>query len=273
MSGPLRIVRLILDRRELLRLARRHGLRAGVDDGYVLHAALAQLFARSSERSRVPLHTFALDDTLEQARRQPEYVFLLAYSDLDRRELLDSMGAARDALVRECAVRDVPVVPSGARFAFRARVCPIVRTRQPVRGETEARDAERGRAREIDAWLASLRVRSDGATLSTDDQLPFEHTARIWSSREAVYGAWLAKELGRNSGALLEGLPRLATFTRDRLYRRSGDSRHVLERPNAVMEGLLRVADAQGFRAVVRRGLGRHRAFGFGMLLLRPTPR
>ena len=41
------------------------------------------------------------------------------------------------------------------------------------------------------------------------------------------------------------------------------------ERPNVVLEGTLRVTDADTFRALLARGVGRHRAFGFGMLLLR----
>jgi CRISPR system Cascade subunit CasE len=37
----------------------------------------------------------------------------------------------------------------------------------------------------------------------------------------------------------------------------------------ALVTGTLRVGDAEAFRALLARGLGRHRAFGFGMLLLR----
>jgi CRISPR system Cascade subunit CasE len=34
--------------------------------------------------------------------------------------------------------------------------------------------------------------------------------------------------------------------------------------------GALRVADEAGFAGAIARGIGRHRAFGFGMLLLAP---
>jgi CRISPR system Cascade subunit CasE len=59
----------------------------------------------------------------------------------------------------------------------------------------------------------------------------------------------------------------LTEFRRE-LMRRYGGAR--IERPNAVLEGHLMVRDPVAFRALLARGVGRHRAFGFGMLLLRP---
>ena len=43
------------------------------------------------------------------------------------------------------------------------------------------------------------------------------------------------------------------------------------EGPDAVLAGVLEVTDGEAFAALLRRGVGRHRAFGFGMLLLRPA--
>ncbi len=269
MSPSLRIVRLVLDRRELLRLARRHGLRRGVDEGYVLHAGLAQLFATSRQRADIPFHAFAVDDTLPRARQEPECVFLLAYSDLDEPALMARMGPSSQSLVRLCQARAVPTLSSGTGAAFRVRICPIVRTRQPVTAESGSDRTGRGRTRELDAWLASLGSRGGFDSDARGEQLPFEHSARVWLGREEIYGTWLARELGRSGGAELDGQPRLTSFKRDQLYRRNAGSGHVLERPNAVMEGHLRVVDAEGFQSVLRRGVGRHRACGFGMLLLR----
>lgn len=44
-----------------------------------------------------------------------------------------------------------------------------------------------------------------------------------------------------------------------------------LERPQALMTGEMVIADAAAFAALLARGIGRHRAFGYGMLLLRPA--
>jgi CRISPR system Cascade subunit CasE len=46
---------------------------------------------------------------------------------------------------------------------------------------------------------------------------------------------------------------------------------HVVAGPDVVLSGQLRVVDQQAFAHLVARGVGRHRAFGFGMLLLRPA--
>jgi CRISPR system Cascade subunit CasE len=43
--------------------------------------------------------------------------------------------------------------------------------------------------------------------------------------------------------------------------------------PDVILAGELTVADAEGFLALLARGVGRHRAFGFGMLLLSPPGR
>jgi CRISPR system Cascade subunit CasE len=37
-----------------------------------------------------------------------------------------------------------------------------------------------------------------------------------------------------------------------------------------LLRGELTVADPDAFSALLARGVGRHRAFGYGMLLLRP---
>ena len=43
--------------------------------------------------------------------------------------------------------------------------------------------------------------------------------------------------------------------------------------PDAIMHGALIVSDPGAFHALLARGVGRHCAFGFGMLLLRPLRR
>ena len=37
------------------------------------------------------------------------------------------------------------------------------------------------------------------------------------------------------------------------------------------MQGILTVTDSAAFAALLARGVGRHRAYGYGMLLLRPA--
>ena len=86
-------------------------------------------------------------------------------------------------------------------------------------------------------------------------------------SREDVYTDWLSDQLWRHGCAELESAS-LQTFQRTRAVR-SLQGRPV-EGPSALMRGVLRVNDAEAFSRLIERGVGRHRAYGYGMLLLRP---
>lgn len=273
MSDDLHIARLVLQRRELIRVAARHHLPRAVDDGYLLHAGLAQLFAVGAAPAKVPFSTFAVDDTNAQAQRDRDLVYLLAYSAKDESELKAAMGPAARAMVHTCATRPVPHLAEGTRARFRTRICPVVRTGRA--GDRPLRVNRKGRtvSREIDAWLAK-RLDNWQKEPPRDQAFPFERRGREWLEREGVYTAWLARELGRQDGSVLEAGTRMESFARDPVHR--GDRAKVersgsMQRPNVVLEGIVRVNDADGFRAVLARGVGRHRAFGFGMLLLRPV--
>jgi CRISPR system Cascade subunit CasE len=222
-----------------------------VDNGALLHAGLSELFATSSNRAEIPLHVFAVDDLRASTAGQADLLFLLAYSDLDSSALVARMGARLSELAARCDTRELPAFASGQRLGFRTRVCPVVRTRRPGRRALATTRMGRTRHREMDAFIH--------ATLTADAQAAID--------REDVYVRWLRRELERGSASRLE-LARLTEFRRERMRRGGGAQ---LERPNAVLEGDLTVDDPAGFRALLTRGLGRHRAFGFGMLLLRPS--
>ncbi|MBF0546385.1 MAG: type I-E CRISPR-associated protein Cas6/Cse3/CasE [Candidatus Riflebacteria bacterium] len=91
--------------------------------------------------------------------------------------------------------------------------------------------------------------------------------------REIVYRDWLNNQFERLGGSRLKKAA-LVGFQRGRFCRRTqGEPRkaHRTERPEAWMKGLLEITNSEGFLSLLKRGIGRHRAFGFGMLLLRPA--
>ena len=45
------------------------------------------------------------------------------------------------------------------------------------------------------------------------------------------------------------------------------------EGPDAILQGTLAVSNEETFAEILRNGVGRHRAYGYGMLLLRPPNR
>lgn len=276
MTRPLYLVRLHLDRRELARLERRP---RSVDEGYLLHAGLTALFATSDAPATSFVQPFALDDLYLKNHPSAELVPLLGYSSRSEGELLAQMGPARERLLRHLEVREVPEIAAGTFCRFRTRVCPVVRTKDPGQQGRPLAHNKKGKtiSREVDAWLAA-RFRDWQPEPPRDRQSP----ADTWADRERVYRGWLSDELTRTTdrpgittapAELREA--ELREFQRDVLQRKQhvaeGPARHPSERPDAVLEGTLKVLEAASFRALLERGVGRHRAFGFGMLLVRPV--
>ena len=135
----------------------------------------------------------------------------------------------------------------GSILSFEVRARPIVRSRQ---GEGATR------AVELDAAVVARK-----------------HDPMI--SREQAYRQWLARELARGNAANLLSM-RLAAFARTRVARRQGRegergwSHSPLEGPDAWFRGSLKITDPEAFSALLARGIGRHRSFGFGCLLVAP---
>jgi CRISPR system Cascade subunit CasE len=252
MTTPLHIVRLVLDRRAILRVGVRHRLGQSVDDGALLHAGLSQLFASSADPVRLPLHTFAVDDVRAASLHQPERLFVLAYSRMDGQSLTTLMGPASNDLLIRCESREMPALQRGQRLGFRTRVCPVVRTKKP--GSRSLRQDATGRviAREVDAFVH--------ATLG----LPLA----IRVDRAEVYERWFRDRVEKQGACAADQID-LAEFHRETMRR--GAAR--IERPDTVLEGTLVVVDPDEFRKLLVRGVGRHRAYGFGMILLRPLVR
>jgi CRISPR system Cascade subunit CasE len=146
------------------------------------------------------------------------------------------------------ASKEMPATWSvGRRLGFEVRACPI------IRGE-----------RERDAYLVEV------------DQA--KAAGRQPASRTQVYARWLQGQLERDGAAqaVAETL-NLIGFRRVRALRQShsgqGQRHQSVERPDALMTGQLLVSEPDAFVRLLARGIGRHRAFGFGMLLLRPPGR
>lgn len=242
MPAELRMLRMSFDAGRLYALARRRRLR-DPELGYVLHCQLKELFGDDA-----PCPFLVGDD---RGRR----VTVLAYSARTRDELLEH--AARFADPGICAACDLEALsekrmpatwPTGLRCGFEVRAAPIVRLSNDL--------AHYRKGAEVDAFLVQC-ARAPGRPVD----------------REAVYRAWLGAELERRGGARLLSA-QVKAFQRDRLLRRTqGEDRRVrtLERPDVRFSGCLEVTDGAAFQALLGRGIGRHRAFGFGMLLLRPT--
>jgi CRISPR system Cascade subunit CasE len=278
MSPSLHLVRCAVDARKLYAFARRSGAVArDFDEGYAVHALFAALFDHgAAEDARVapkPFHVVdpthrtldvlgyaALDHRAlaDRAKTFADPLDVLGYAALDHRALADRAKTFADPLAwGPCDIEGMVSKPmpsafeGGMRLGFSVRVCPIRRIAK--RGPMTSDRAE------VDAFLArSWEVGKD---------VPLD--------RGEVYRAWLDEELAKEGASkVLEAS--MTSFQLGRLHRRThGEERkgRRTERPDVTFEGVLEVGDPAAFAHRLARGVGRHRAFGFGMLLLRPARR
>lgn len=256
MSG-LRMVRIPLDAVKLMALGERRGMPSrALDLGYLIHCALDELFG--PELAPKPF-SFPLPT---RGAGQGRVIPVLGYCAATAAELraraqdFADPGVHSLCLWEELADKEMrPSFEAGRRLGFSVRVCPVVRRSKPGVHQDE-------KGAEVDAFLAACR----------------RVGPEVKVSREEVYVEWLRAELARRGGVTLDDA-KVTRFERERLIRKSareGDGRrpsHVTERPDAVLEGTLTVTDPLAFNALLARGVGRHRAFGFGMLLVRPPTR
>lgn len=272
----------------LMRLAARERLLPpGGDLGYAIHAALAATFG---EHAPKPWVLLAPGQGGGRAGR------LLAYGSASLEVLRAHAATFSDpAFAAPLALEHAeerPMPPSfraGTRLGFRVRVRPVARTGKPIPGHPSA--LERGeRGRERDVYLSrvaaadriAVRAAVDAGEMTTADD-PSAEGVRV-PTRAACYVEWLDARL-RDAGA---SIPRVMAgtsaeaghaarvdafqftrvMTRDR---RGGSSRSQHPNgPDATISGTLVVEDPEKFAYGLARGIGRFRAFGFGMLLLTP---
>ena len=236
MSDPsLFMTRMSIDRPGMLRFGRSFGIPPELaDEGYSVHALLRALFGEFAPKP------FA-------ARPSPgRSLALLGYLRVPAVQLADHAMRFADPLACACIDLDgllskpMPADwPPSSRLGFDVRICPVVRS-----GADTARMAHGGTNEhaEVDAFLHEA-WKSDAST-------PLD--------RGAVYSRWLEREVSRDGAAAMVN---------------HGDQREWarVERPDVTMTGVLEVTGSAAFARLLSRGVGRHRAFGFGMLLLKPV--
>ena len=243
-AEPLYLMHTQPDPQQLAAWAVRHRLLDSQGDlGYALHALLRAAFGQQAPQP------FWYPDAKQG---------LLAYTGLSSPELMQktaladpdisaALGLGQTLHYPGLRARLFPTHwPIGHSLGFEVRVRPIIRE-----GKT---------GRERDVFLAAIEK-------VLDSEL----------DRSTVYVQWLRELFARQGGAELLD----ATVTR---YQQLGvmrktqkeatsDARknHLVNGPDVVMTGQLSVRDSLAFAKLLTAGIGRHRAFGFGLLMLRST--
>jgi CRISPR system Cascade subunit CasE len=244
------------------------------DNGYALHLALRQRFGAAAPQ---PFRLFA------EARSGPHLLGYLsdpaALADAAALPVLEPLLGR--VFTGDPATHAMPETwREGALFGFEARVRPVVRFGGRVREAraaqpaAQAREGWWARAGEVDAWIAARTHGADRGLWAEDggDAAAVQAATDASPTREDAYVAWLAKRL---EGAAVLQDAGLRQFRRSRVRRSShgAPGRGRVEGPDALIAGTLAVADPAAFHALLARGIGRHAAFGYGMLVLSPPGR
>ena len=269
----LHLVRLSVDLRALSAFAVASGA-SDDDGGYALHLALRQRFGEAAPQ---PFRLLA---------DGPAVPHLLGYVEdaaaLREADALPPMDTRLDAVF--CGPPQLRAMPAtwreGARYAFEVRVRPVVRFSKRLvavratRPAAHARDGWWARAGEVDAWVAGRTRGGDGGQWADDGRDPDAVRAATEASptREEAYVGWLAKRLA-GAVALEDAALRQFGRTRTRRSSHGEPGRKNVEGPDALIAGTLAITDPAAFSALIARGVGRHAAFGYGMLLLSPPRR
>jgi CRISPR system Cascade subunit CasE len=257
MTAPLYLMHCQPDLRRLTVWAARHGLHSPQADlGYALHALLAAAFGDAAPQP------FAY---------QGDTGGLLGYSRLSGDELAERASLAAPDVA--CAL-GLDAGPHGPGLS--ARAYPQQWRAGAVLGfELRVRPVLRQQGRERDVFLVAVEHADTQARTAGDLLTPMNQP-----QREATYVRWLVEQFSlRQAAKLLDA--RMTRFQLSDVLRRTqvGDGssgerkRRQVGGPDAVFSGHLQIDDPVAFAALVARGVGRHRAFGFGMLLLKPPAR
>lgn len=225
---------------------------ADFDEGRALHHLLVESFgaglltpfrimaAPRSTQAHLYAYSFSNQVALRDAARSyalPEVATVCDWTRLDAKVLPESWS-------------------TGRRVGFEIRIKPVSRIASMLpnsSGEAFAKGAE------LDAFLIEALRRFPQPIAEREQQM-----TQAGRSRQAVYADWLGERL--KGVARLEPGVRLAHFQRRRAARKGFAS----EGPDAILQGNLVIVDPARFRGLLAKGVGRHKAYGFGMLLLRP---
>ena len=255
----LHLIHAPLDMRAFNHWAGHRGLirRGTFDVGYAFHVLLSAMFGKGVLQ---PFRLYA-----SESRRSAA---LYGYTDVDVAELrtMAATVAPPDCLVMLDPARmrskQMPThYERGRRLGFDLRLRPVRRLRRALADSQLGSSLPEGS--EVDAFRLELIRKFPSGWCEPD--LPSGKKAGV--TRESVYFQWLAERFG---DAAAVDQCKLVSFRRTRAVR--GEKRGP-EGPDAVLHGTLTVSAEDAFTRMLCNGVGRHRAYGYGMLLLRPPRR
>ena len=241
-APALQMIRADLNIREFHRWAGIRGLisRAAFDEGFAMHCLLVESFGELAPK---PFRIIVPSGRGQRTNTLYGYARCAADALQNAAATYADPQQTRILLPSRIHSKPMPTVwQPGKHLGFEILVRPTIR---------RGRGSDRA-GRECDAFQAEAERHGKG-------EMP--------RSREEVYADWLKERLECKGAARLKEAT-LAMFQRTRAIRKLHD--RPSEGPHALMRGTLTITDPTEFASLLASGVGRHKAYGYGMLLLRP---
>ena len=269
-AGALHMIRADID---ALQFRRWMGSRQIVDDDHAMHCLLRECFGDFYTQEKpdgIAPQPFRLMLPREK-RRGSLYGYSPAHAD-ELRETASMLACPLQEKAMPLSSLDSKPMPSewqaGKRLGFEIRVRPVVR---PTKNAGQrACDGHYPRKGKDGSRQTSPHCRPRKECDAFQYEAVKHPNGEMKRSREAVYRDWLQARFENKGGAILDvSSTKLVSFRRTRAIRKL--HRRYSEGPDALMRGELEITDGAKFANLLAGGIGRHKAYGYGMLLLRPA--
>lgn len=242
------MIRADIDTRAFFRWAGSRGMvsRNAFDPGFAMHCLLTETFGDAAPKP------FRIIIPRDRDRCPGTFYGYAAFDADELRAVAQTFACPLQSQILPASSIDSKAMPTswqtGQSLGFEVLIRPVVR---------RSRRSERaGKEQDIFQYHADPH----------HDTAP-RPRGSMQRKREEVYRDWLSERLS-GRGARLENAA-LRSFQRVRIVRKL--RAHASEGPDAVMQGAVTVTEPRQFADLIAHGIGRHRAYGYGMLLLRPA--
>lgn len=241
-----------INSRLMAELAREHHLPISTADiGYRVHVTLTEIFGdeapkpfwvRNPEGQHVDVFGYADSRADDLQAASQLHASSLAYETCNWSRLHSKPMPGPGAL-------------GGAALQYELRACPVVRKGSAGKGTNLSGD--------VVEWESGTRM---DAFLSQ----AFESGEEL--SRDEAYGVWLRRQFDVRDGGAEIRSANLRQFELAEVTRRAGNAgMQTQTKPVATIAGELQVTEPEHFTSILFSGLGQHKSFGMGMMLVRPA--
>lgn len=207
-------------------------------DSYRNHQLLWQLF--TAEETRPFLFRQELEQSFDSSSGKPRGLPLFY--------VLSSIEPQADTDLFTCEVKPFdPKLVSGQQLGFKLRANPVVAKREEGRKNSRHHDVL------MDAKRAA---KSNGVTDKVAIQRQMDEAAQEWLANDSR---------AEKAGYQLESVPEISGY-QQHVHRRKGRN---IRFSSVDFQGLLTVTDPDRFMRTLAEGIGRSRAFGCGMWMVR----